>query len=101
MASCRMRSVAAAGYRSSKGNQRPPKPKKSIWLAIGRRFKRICGDEELKSFRLCRFGHPFPESGIRTYHSLPMLHKTCNFSRYPLLSAIETGLQSRWVINAG
>ncbi len=28
-------------------------------------------------------------------------HKTCNSSPVPLLSAIETGLQSRWVVNAG
>jgi hypothetical protein len=39
--------------------------------------------------------------GAKTYHNLPVLHKTCNSTRVPLLSAIETGLQSRWVVNAG
>jgi len=36
-----------------------------------------------------------------SYHNLAPSHKTCNSSRLLLLSAIETGLQSRWVINAG
>jgi hypothetical protein len=36
-----------------------------------------------------------------SYHNPRLSHKTCNSSRIPLLSAIETGLQSRWVINAG
>jgi hypothetical protein len=40
-------------------------------------------------------------AGARTYHKPPPSHKTCIFARVPLLSAIETGLQSRWVINAG
>ncbi len=36
-----------------------------------------------------------------SYHNAPPSHKTCNSSRLPLLSALETGLQSRWVVNAG
>ena len=32
---------------------------------------------------------------------LPNPHKTCNSSLTSIQSAIETGLQSRWVVNAG
>ena len=39
--------------------------------------------------------------GARTYHNLRPSHKTCNSPRMPLLSALEAGLQSRWVVNAG
>jgi hypothetical protein len=49
-----------------------------------------------------RFRQAVPEkAGARPYHTLAALHKTCNFSSAPLLSALETGLQSRWVVNAG
>ena len=41
------------------------------------------------------------KTGARSYHRSAFSHKTCNFARVPLLSAIETGLQSRWVVNAG
>ena len=36
-----------------------------------------------------------------SYHTLVPSHKTCNFTQHTLVSAIETGLQSRWVVNTG
>ena len=48
------------------------------------------------------FDIAFPKhKGPRPYHTLVTPHKTCNSSQLLLLSAIETGLQSRWVVNAG
>jgi len=50
-------------------------------------------------------GRPLPSDSKVTmaspYHTLPSSHKTCNSLRGPILYAIETGLQSRWVVNAG
>ena len=44
----------------------------------------------------------FPKmQGAESYHNAPLSHKTCISQRGHLLSAIETGLQSRWVVNAG
>ena len=54
------------------------------------------------AFSICAdWGERSQNAGSGTYHNLAPSHKTCNSSRVPLLSAIETGLQSRWVVNAG
>jgi len=49
-----------------------------------------------------RFGRAVAQERSReSYHTLVPSHKTCNFARHALVSAIETGLQSRWVVNTG
>jgi hypothetical protein len=49
------------------------------------------------------FGRAVSQNGTGQKRSTPRpsSHKTCNSWRGPILSAIETGLQSRWVVNAG
>jgi hypothetical protein len=66
----------------------------------------VCSKEQhIGKFGVVRailvWNKPFQNSRPANYHSAPCSHKTCNFSALPLLSAIETGLQSRWVVNAG
>jgi hypothetical protein len=86
-----------ATSRSTTFDRPAPRPRRGLCFSSQGRVRCCLAPESAVPIRVIASRN----AGSGSYHNLTLSHKTCNSARLLLLSAIETGLQSRWVINAG